>query len=66
MQGVQNFFRAPRVDPFYNRIEEQKEFRNNVLNDENCAINVLFGPPNCGKSVRSALLCVFVVLSNGD
>jgi hypothetical protein len=74
IEGVKNFFlapkpkmlSAPRVDPFFNRTEEQKEFRNNVLNDESCAINVLLGPPNCGKSVRSALLGVFVVLSNGD
>jgi hypothetical protein len=62
IEGVKNFFlapkpkmlSAPRVDPFFNRTEEQKEFRNNVLNDESCAINVLLGPPNCGKSVRSA------------
>ena len=60
------FFKAPRVDPFFNRTEEQKKFKNNVLNDESCAITMLMGPPNCGKSVRSAILCVLAVLSNDD
>lgn len=72
-EGFQNFFRAPkqkvlsapRVDPFFNRTEEQKKFKNNVLNDESCEITVLLGPPNCGKSVRSAILCVLAMLSNG-
>jgi hypothetical protein len=64
-EDVKNFFRAPKQKvvtftfpappprPFFNRFEEQKHFKNNVVNDFCCGIDVLLGPPNCGKSVRA-------------
>ena len=38
-------------DPFYNRLAEQKRFKN-MFNSKPSAVTVLLGPPNCGKTVR--------------
>ncbi len=49
---------------FFNRLNEMAEIKE-TLDDDPGPITVLVGPPSCGKTVRSAILCKFLAKLGG-
>ena len=54
-ESTEKSSRRHAVDPYFNRLAEQTMFKNR-LNSRPGVVTVLFGPADCGKTVRSAIL----------